>query len=750
VLTRLLTLPAGKRAKWIVLILWLIPVLALGSLSGKLTSAEKNDPSNFTPSGAESTLVTHLDTTVFPHGNAAFAIVVYHRAGGLTAADYAREREDLAFFAGPGRPPLAAAPIPGKPAADGKLISFSMAILSNDPQVLQRAVDVMRMVVSRQSLDAAQIRQQFPTLPPSQVQAVAAYLTAHHREQANAPDVAVTGPAGILVDAIAVFGSIDATVLLATVALVLVLLLIIYRSPVIALLPLLSVFAAYSIAAAIIYLLATHAGLAVNGEAGGLLAVLMFGAGTDYALLLVARYREELHRYADRHEAMAVALANASPAILSSGVTVASAMLVLLLATLRSTHDLGPVLALGVGAALLAGLTLLPALLQIAGRRAFWPLVPRVDHSQPLSGGFWLSVGRSVARRPRAAIVLTGVVLLIGALGSFTAQENLNFLNGLGGNPESVRGFAYIRASEPAGVLAPTTVVVRPPSALPAIDAAIRRTPRVTLAPYPPTLAGGYAKVSVILQDNPYGSAAMQTIQLLRARVHAAAPAGSTVLVGGDSAVQYDTQQASNRDLLVIAPVILVVILVILSLLLRAVVAPLYLIGTVLLSFFASFGISVVIFQHLLGYAGIDPGFPTLLFLFLVALGVDYNIFLMSRVREETAAHGTAQGVVRGLAATGSIITSAGVILAGTFAVLCSLPLLQLVELGFAVALGVLVDTVLVRSILVPAIVLTIGNRSWWPGRLAKGPVPGANKSEESTRVAYLPAQRRSAGFKQL
>jgi RND superfamily putative drug exporter len=332
---------------------------------------------------------------------------------------------------------------------------------------------------------------------------------------------------------------------------------------------------------------------------------------------------------------------------------------------------------------------------------------------------------------------VTSAVLLLCAAGGLTAQERLNFMNGLGGNPESVRGFAYIAASEPAGLLSPTAIVVRPASAVARVRRAVRTVARVHLAFLPPVRAGGWTKFPVILDDDPYGPAAMDTIKALRDTVHAAAPAGATVLVGGDSAVQYDTQQASNKDLTLIAPAILVVILLILCLLLRAVVAPFYLIATVVLSFFASFGLSVLAFSNLFGFEGIDAGLPTLLFLFLVALGVDYNIFLMSRVREETARHGTREGTIRGLAATGGIITSAGLILAGTFAVLTALPLKQLVEIGFGVALGVLLDTIVVRSILVPAIVLKVGDWSWWPGRVAsKNPTGAHETSLAGERVA--------------
>lgn len=287
-MTRLLTLAAGRRAKWIMLVLWLCPLIALGSYSAKFNDVQKNDPSNFTPKGAESTAVDELQRTVFPGGKQAAAIVVFHRAAGLTPQDLARFRADVAYFKGPHRPSAAEPPVPGRLSADGKVVTFTMAIASSDALEIQKTVD--------------DIRQYLGT-------------------GADGFDIRLTGPAGILVDAVKVFSSISGVVLATTLVLVLVLLLLIYRSPIIALIPLITVGAAYSVAAAILYFLATDAGLTVNGQSGGILPVLMFGAGTDYALLLIARYREELCRHDDRHEAMAAALRGVSPAILSSGIT---------------------------------------------------------------------------------------------------------------------------------------------------------------------------------------------------------------------------------------------------------------------------------------------------------------------------------------------------------------------------------------------------------------------------------------------
>jgi RND superfamily putative drug exporter len=333
-------------------------------------------------------------------------------------------------------------------------------------------------------------------------------------------------------------------------------------------------------------------------------------------------------------------------------------------------------------------------------------------------------VARIVSTHTGTVLVGTLVLLVLLGLGTTTISEQQNELNGFRSPSQGTEGFSYIQASLPAGLLAPTSIVVHPASAEAAVWKAALAVPGVLDAHMPPEVGkNGYVQRFVVLQSDPYSQQAMNTVTALRNAVHAAAPPGATVLVGGVTAVTLDTLNASNRDLIVIAPAVLLVILIILCLLLRAVVAPVLLIATVVLSFFASLGVSVLVFTHVFGFQGIDPGLPILLFIFLVALGVDYNIFLMSRVREEAERYGTREGVMRGLTTTGSVITSAGVILAGTFSVLMTLPFKQLIDIGFAVAFGVLFDTVVVRSFLVPSLILTVGDLAWWPGRLAGGQV---------------------------
>ena len=530
----------------------------------------------------------------------------------------------------------------------------------------------------------------------------------------DATEAYVTGPAGLLVDAIEVFGSIDATLLIATSLLVLVLLVAIYRSPFIALVPLVVVAIAYAVTAGIVYLLATRAGLGVNGQATGILIILMFGAGTDYCLLLVARFREELGREPDARLAMGTTVRQTAPAILSSGGTVALGLLVLVLADFASTRTIGWVSAIGILVTMAAGLTLLPAILLALGRRAFWPAVPRAGEVSPRSGRVWRRIGGFVGRRPWVSLAIS-VPLLFGTLGNLVDLPGLALAESFRGETESAQGVALLEQAVPGGVLAPTDVVApaadadRAAAALRAVDGVL------SVRPAGRSDDGGLARLTVTLEPDPYSDEAIALVDDLRA----AAPPGT--LVGGATAEEADGRSTSRRDFLVIAPVALAVIFVVLVLLLRSLVAPLVLVASQVLTFAATLGLAVLSFRWLFDSPGSDASLPTLVFVFTVALGIDYSIFLMARVREEVERRGSHHdGVVAGLVGTGGVITSAGVILAGTFLVLMLLPLEPLFQLGFAIAVGVVIDTFVVRTLVVPAAVLLLGRRTWWPGALAR------------------------------
>ncbi len=679
---RLSRIVSGRRSVWAVLAVWLVAVGAFGAPAGKFESAQKNDAASFLPGSAESVQV--LDAAKrFRSGDATVASVVYRDPAGLTAADRraiaaVSEHVDAAGLRGVVRP---APPVYSR---DGSAALVTVPILANnDIDRITAAVDEIRSVIDR-------------TGPPT--------LEAH-----------VTGPAGFSADAAKVFQGINSTLLYATALLVFFLLVLIYRSPIFWFLPLLSVLFAESVVRGLGYLLA-QAGVVINGQVGGLLLVLVFGAGTDYALLLTARYREELRLVEDKHAAMRIAVRRAGPAIVASAGTVVAALLCLSFARVNTTAGLGPVGAMGVAVAATAMLTLLPALLVLGGRRAFWPFVPRYGSEEASRRGAWRRLGERIERRHRAVWIITVLALGAMALGAFSLDDNLTSANGFRGSVEAVKGQQLLQRSFPAGASAPTTVLVRDRAQVNAAAAAARASGLVAAVGRPETGLPG-ARFSVTLKADPFSKRAFAAIGPLRDEIRASAP---SALVGGPSAEEADVRAANEHDTRLLVPLVLAVVFAILVLLLRAVTAPLMLIATVVLSFFAAIGASLVILGAVTDFPGEDPSYALYSFIFLVALGVDYNIFLMARVREEAQRRPTRDAMLTALAVTGGVITSAGIVLAGTFAVLAVLPLVALTQVGFTVAFGVLLDTFVVRSILVPALTFELSERTWWPARLRR------------------------------
>ncbi len=689
-LRRLGNIPAGRRAKWLVLVFWLIVVAVAGPLSGKLTGAEQNNTSSWLPPKAESTQVLNLQSR-FISPNVYPAVVVYDRPSGLTAADKAKAVADARKFgdvAGVVRGQITG-PIFSQ---DGTAIETIVPVNlgSGGWSAAGPAADSLRAIA----------------------QSGADGLTSH-----------ITGSLGYAADSGSAFKGIDGTLLYSALAVVIVILLLTYRSPVLWLLPVISAGVALVTAEAVIYLLAAHAGLTVNAQSAGILDVLVFGAGTDYALLLTARYREELRRHSDRHEAMAVALRRAGPAIIASGGTVILSLLTLSFAELNSTKSMGPVLGIGVAVALLAMTTLLPALLVTTGRWVFWPVKPQYGSVEPTTRGMWARIGRNIAVRPRAVWVITALVLGAMAAGVAGLQAHgLTNAQSFRGTPDSVAGQTVLDQHFPGGSGAPVVVFGNPASGQ-RIATTLRSVSGLTDVTQPVTI-DGHAYLQATLTSAPDSQAAYATIDRTRAAVHAIPGAGA--LVGGTTAINLDVQRAAAHDRNLIIPIILVVAFVILALLLRALVAPVMLIATVVLSFAAALGVSALFFNNVFNFGGADTSFPLFVFVFLVALGIDYNIFLMTRVREEAQRQGPRCGALTGLSATGGVITSAGLVLAGTFAVLGTLPVTFLTEIGFAVAFGVLLDTIVVRSVLVSALNLDLGRWVWWPSRLARYPAPEA------------------------
>ena len=678
----------------LVVLVWMV----LGGLGGayaqKFQDVQKNEESSFLPGSSESVHELTL-AKKFPSGERFAAITVVRRDSGL-------QRADLAAIAGVRASLSAKLPVTGS----------RPVLVQLSPDKTTALIIVNLNPRGKEALLKDSV---------SQTEAQMAPL------KARGLTVKVSGPAGFSRDAVNVFSGINGTLLLATGLLVFVLLIIIYRSPIFWIIPLLSVLMAEAFSRFCGWAIA-EAGVTVNGQSAGILPVLVFGAGTDYALLLVARYREELRRHEDKVDAMRLALRRAGPAIFASGSTVILALLCLSLAEVNGTNGLGPIGAMGVALAMLAMLTLLPCALVIGGRRAFWPFIPRYGSSgSDETHGAWRRVAERVASSPRRVWVTTILLLAIFCVGLTSFSTKLSNTQDFRGSVESVEGQTLIAKAFPAGANAPTDVVVRDRAAVPAVRRALLSVPGV-VAVSGPELGRPGARLSVTLRYDPYSTAAADTIPKLRAAAHAASP---TSLVGGPTAQQKDFDVAAARDNRVIVPIVLLVVFAILALLLRALLLPLVLIGTVILSYAAALGFSVAMFDRVFSYPGVPSTAPLLVFIFLVALGVDYNIFLMARAREETLQRGTRDGMLRGLAVTGAVITSAGIVLAGTFTMLATLPLKSLTELGFTIAFGVLLDTFIVRSLLVPALVFDIGKAVWWPSALSRSD-RGAGAGDDS------------------
>ena len=685
VLGRLASIPAGRHSKIAVLIGVIAVVFLASPLAGKIADVEDNDATTMLPRGAQSTEVEE-ELPTFDADGVATAAVVFERDGGVTAGDeraIADIREALVEYASDGR---VASPTV---ADDGQAVLLTFGLQMQTEDSFDRFEDV------RAAVDEG--------APPGL-------------------EAEVTGPAAINYDSISVFSGVDGRILGASIAVVAVLLLLTYRSPVLWMVPLASIGVAMTVSQAGIYLLAKHLDLPVDGQSGGILPILVFGVGTDYALLLIARYREELHVYADRHRAMRRALRAASPAILASAATVVLGLSVLMLADINSTRSLGAVCAVGVAGAAVAMLTVLPMVLTLLGRWVFWPFIPRVDVADGAAArgdlnrwhGGWAKLARSIGRSPRAAWVASAAVLAalaISVVGLNVGTDNSEMFRS---TPESVSGQKTMTEHFPAGDAAPADVIANADQADAVRDAIADVDGVADVGSAQQSANQERVRLQATLEAGADTEAAEQTIRDLRDDLETVD--GADAIVGGTTAQAVDSGDAASRDARVVIPTVLAVVVVILMLLLRAVVGPLVLLGTVLLSYVAALGAGGLLMRAM-GMDAVDISLPLLGFVFLVSLGVDYTIFLMSRVREEVDRYGHRAGVERGLVATGAVITSAGLVLAATFSVLAVTPTVFMIGLGVVVALGVLLDTFVVRSLLVPALALDIGERFWWPRR---------------------------------
>ncbi|HZG68816.1 MAG TPA: MMPL family transporter [Herpetosiphonaceae bacterium] len=696
--------------------------VVLGGLGAKLADVEDNETVNWLPGSAESTQALEK-VAAFRSDTTLDAVIVYERVGGITAEDVSAAEADIAEFE--------------------EMNGRTVGEVVGDDSVAEAETEItidgqVQFIPPEASTDGEGMQVVVPIDAGKDGWMIMPDLADNLRDiaetDANGMTTHLTGYAGLAADQAEAFESIDGALLLAALGVVIVILLITYRSPILWLFPVICVVLALSSAQGVIYLLAKYADLTVNAQTRSILSVLVLGAGTDYALLLVARYREELRRHHDRHEAMAEALHRGGPAIMASGATVIVGMLCLLVAEMNSTQSMGPVLAIGVGIVLLAMITLLPALLVIMGRWIFWPVKPVVGSEEPSATGFWAKTGWAISRRPRMVWVGTSLGLAAMALGTVTLDaRGLSNDEQFVGTPDSVKGERVIEqhftsvADNNLQIVATAEAADQVAETVSAVDG---------VNPDAVTVAGAQAGTALILagiKDSAFSEQAYATVERVREAVHEIPDAGA--LVGGNAAVNWDTQEAARHDNKVVIPLVLVMVFLILLALLRAIVAPLLLIGTVVLSFGAALGFSALVFQHIFDINGADSGLPLFAFVFLVALGIDYNIFLMTRVREEAQREGNRRGALIGLAATGGVITSAGLVLAGTFGTLATLPLTFTLQIGIVVAFGVLLDTIIVRSILVTGLNLDLGRHIWWPARISRSEHEDQFSAPDETRV---------------
>ena len=669
---------SGRRTAWIVLVGTIVAVGLLFSLLPK--SASNQFPSTGLPTSSQAAQVDAA-LAKFPSAEQTAAILVWSRGDAtLTAADRTAIAERATALGTLSTAPRATAP---------QFSDDSTAALSVVPLGV-KAVD-KDVAGTADSLRNAAAK----NLPSG----LHSYLT---------------GGVGFQADISNAFAGADFKLLLVTVIVVAVLLIITYRSPVLWIVPLAVVGTADGLAGAVVSALAKPFGITLDASVSGILSVLVFGAGTNYALLLVARYREELQKVEDRSVAMLTAVTSAGPAIAASGGTVALSLITLLFAELAGNRALGFACAIGVVVAILFALIVLPAALVVCGRGLFWPFVPRVlEASAVLKDGFWARLGRGVSRRPVIITVLSvaGVGVLTLGLSGFSV--GLSQTQQLLGNPESVVAQKIVDRSFSAGLTSQTTVLTPKDAAADATT--IAQNTRGVDSVTPGESANGLAQLTVSLTDAPGSAAAFTTITTLRSAYADKSGAVGTTIVGGRDATALDTLTVSQRDQDLIIPIILAIVFAILAILLRSLIAPVLLIASVLATFFASLGAGNWIFTHLLGFPAFNTNVILLAFLFLVALGVDYNIFLTTRAREERRVYGTSEGMIRALSSTGAVITSAGILLAAVFAVLGVLPVVALTQIGVIVCIGVLFDTLVIRTVLVPAMVFITRDFFWWP-----------------------------------
>ncbi|MFI0354335.1 MMPL family transporter [Actinomadura sp. 9N407] len=680
-----------RGARWAVplllVIVWLGIGGTLGPYAGKLGEVATSDQAAFLPESAEATRVNEAQRA-FQQEKAVPAIVVWESRDGKITPDV-QGAATRALASLKGAPELAGPVSPALPSEDGRAMRSVVPLRPDLGDQVEPSIEKIRQA-------AAGVR---------------------------GTSVHIGGPAATQADLKDAFAGIDGLLLGVALGVVLLILLLVYRSVLLPLIIIVGAVFALALVCAIVYALASRDVVRVDGQVQGMLSILVIGAATDYALLLTSRFREELGVRKDRFAAIMAATRRSAGAIIASASTVALGLLALLLSDLTNTKALGPVGAIGIACAVLSTLTFLPAMLVLFGRVAYWPARPAGPGAE--GHAVWRRVAALVDARPRRIWMSTLIPLLVCAAFMPTLKaEGLPLDETFVNDAPSVQAQRVLSEHFPGGTGDPAVViadaryvndVTRVAGNVPGVASAAPVTTAGRPGAGEPQVVDGRVRIDVTLASAADGDAAKRTVKRLRTAVHGVPDAGA--LVGGYTAQQVDTQATATRDRNVIAPVVLVIILIILFALLRAVLLPLLLVGTVALGYFATLGVTALVFQGLLGFTGTDASVPLYGFVFLVALGVDYNIFLMTRVREETLVHGTREGIRRGLTATGGVITSAGVVLAATFAALVVIPLAFLAQIAFIVAFGVLLDTLIIRSLLVPALARDIGPAVWWPAK---------------------------------
>ena len=724
----------STRSAVVTIFVWIGVIVTLALVAPPISEVTTNEQEEFLPVGVESVQALEILRNKYPMDDGIPAIAVFHSDDGFDEFELGGIHDYIKFLGSDDLPGVIFDQIP---TLDG--YSLINAFKSSDGSTF-----AIPFKVTGSPSD--------PSFSNSIDAAVAQAQLIGERVQVDAN---LTGPATILRDAVKIFQSIDLRITLVTILVVIVIMFFIYRAPGLVFIPLFILVSALMVARFVAALVVDLTGLPLNDQVTSIMSVLLFGVGTNYVLFIVARYREEITNSSDRFRAMESAMRKVGPSIIGSSMTTVVAMFLLIFSTLGSFKTMGPMLAITVSIMLIVALTVLPAAIVLMSRLAFWPSRTIASQQNLVTKPIWEKIGRFVVNRPKTVFLVTTAILLIAITPSFRMVPSFNFIDGFPDDVESKSGYALLKKGFAPGDLSPTSVFIHTPdhdvidhsAFIEGLANAIEDNPGVNYVkgmtrPYGSYIGqqvdeaslkmfnspdGTTSRLDVSLMGDPYSEKALTVIEDIRSiiqfTINSQSITGVEVLVGGDTAVQLDTKTVIDEDTRLLAPLILFAILCVLILIQRSFVAPLYLLFSVIISYAATFGISIFIFQDILNHTGVAYSNGIWIFVFLVALGADYNIFVIARIKEETERLGFNEGIAVAVGKTGGVVTSAGIILASTFAVLTTLPLRDVFQLGMAVMLGVLIDTFVVRTLLVPSMAAILKNYSWWP-------LLGSRKSE--------------------